>query len=280
MVCHWIPGFLQAAGLDRVWLSKEHVDLRIQYYPGSTNELELVARDRDRGLVYSSTNVVLVVREQAQIPIPEGFSQFGDTGSPLWILPASQDPTLLFLGISAEGLPGGVFAAPPLIRLLDVRAPGWFFLWQFDPSGGLNMLMDTRVGIAPESLVRPGIGGHGHYNWGFSSNGWYEVTFQVEGRLAGASTNLTASPNTVLFAVEPLPPVPPMASLLSVIGVQNGVLLCQLTGTPGQRYGVEQSEDLIHWTPGSVVVAQPDPTPISVPAPGGAGTVFVRAVHR
>ncbi len=268
-----------AAGSERVWLYQDHVDLRIQYHPGETNELELVLRDRDRATNYPATNVVLVVREGAQTSIPSGFEQFGEPGSPLWILPASQDPGLLFLGISGEGLPFGVFAAPPVIRLREVRAPGWFFLWQFDPSGGLNMLLDTRTGIGPGSLVRPSLGGHGHYNWGFSSNGWYEVTFQVEGRLAGASTNLTASPNTLLFAVEPLPLVPPMAALLSVIGVQNGVLLCQLTGTPGQRYGVEQSEDLIHWTPGSVVVAQPDPTPISVPLPGGAGTIFVRAMH-
>ena len=276
----WFLSAQGAAGQERVWLSREHVDLRIQYQPGGTNELELVVRDRDRATNYTSTNVVLVVCEAAQTPIPAGFEQFGEAGSPLWILPASQDPGLLFLGISGEGIPSGVLAEAPAIRLKEVRAPGWFFLWQFDPSGGLNMLLDTRSGIGPDSLVRPSPGGHGHYNWGFSSNGWYEVTFQVEGRLAGANTNLTASPNTVLFAVEPLPPVPPMAALLSVLGVQDGVLACQLTGTPGQRYGVEQSEDLLHWTPGPVVVAQPDATPISVPMPGGAGTVFVRAVHR
>jgi len=268
-----------AAGSERVWLSQDHVDLQIQYHPGAKNELELVLRDRDRATNYAATNVVLVVREGAQTPIPSGFEQFGEPGYPLWILPASQDPGLLFLGISGEGLPLGVFAGPPVIRLREVHAPGWFFLWQFDPSGGLNMVLDTRTGIGPDSLVRPALGGHGHYNWGFSGNGWYEVTFQVEGRLAGASTNLTALPNTLLFAVEPIPPAPPMAALLSVIGVQNGVLACQLIGTPDQRYRVEHSEDLLHWIPGSVVVAQPDPTPISVPAPGGASTIFVRAVH-
>ena len=276
----WLLSAQGAAGQERVWLSREHVDLRIQYRPGGTNELELVVRDRDRATNYASTNVVLVVREAAQTPIPSGFEQFGEPGSPLWVLPASQDPGLLFLGISGEGIPLGVFAEAPAIRLQEVRAPGWFFLWQFDPSGGLNMLMDTRSGIGPNTLVRPALGGHGHYNWGFSSNGWYEVTFQVEGRLEGASTNLTAAPNTLLFAVEPLPPEPPQPAILSVVGVQDGTLRCHLVGIPGQPYGIEQSVDFIRWTPGPVVTAQTEAIPLSIPIPNGVGLIFVRAVNR
>ena len=140
----WLLSVQGADGLDRIRLSQDHVDLRIQYQPGSTNELELMVRDRDRATNYATTNVVLVVREMAETPIPSGFEQFGEPGSPLWILPASQDPGLLFLGISGEGLPSGVFAEPPAIRLREVRGPGWFFLWQFDPSGGLNMILDSE----------------------------------------------------------------------------------------------------------------------------------------
>ncbi len=276
----WILSSCGAAGLERVWLSREHVDLRIQYHPGETNELELVVRDRDRGTNYASTNVVLVVREVAQTPIPSGFEQFGAPGSPLWILPGSQDPELLFLGISGEGLPLGLFVEPPAIRLREVRAPGWFFLWQFDPSGGLNLFMDTRTGITPDSLVRPALGGHGHYNWGFSSNGWYEVTFQVEGRVTGSTTNLVASPNTFLFAVEPLPSQPPTPALLSLVDVQDGMFRCQLIGAPGLTYGVEHSEDLILWKQGPVVVAQAGPVPVSMPIPAPGALIFVRAVNR
>ena len=269
-----------ADALDRIWLSQQHVDLRIQYNPGSTNELELRVRDRDQATNYATTNVVLVVREIAETPIPSGFEQFGEPGSPLWILPASQDPGLLFLGISGEGLPTGVFAEPPAIRLREVRGPGWFFLWQFDPSGGLNMILDSRTGIGPDSSVRPSLGGHGHYNWGFSSNGWYEVTFQVEGRLSGAATNLVAAPNRLLFAVEPLPPEPPTPAHLKVIDIQEGMLRCQLIGTPGLSYQVEHSENLLQWAQGSVVVAQTDPVAVSVPLPARGAPVFVRAVSR
>lgn len=276
----WILCLCEAAGLERIWLSREHVDLRVQYHPGRTNELELVVRDRDRGTNYASTNVVLVVREVAQTPIPTGFEQFGEPGSPLWILPASQDPELLFLGISGEGLPLGLFVEPPAIRLREIRAPGWFYLWQFDPSGGLNLLMNTRAGITPDSLVRPALGGHGHYNWGFSSNGWYEVTFQVEGRVAGSTTNLVASPNTFLFAVEPIPPEPPTPALLAEVDVQDGMFRCQLIGAPGLNYEVEHSEDLIHWKQGPLVVAQAGPVPVSMPIPAPGARVFVRAVNR
>ena len=276
----WLLSVQGADGLDRIRLSQDHVDLRIQYQPGSTNELELMVRDRDRATNYATTNVVLVVREIAETPIPSGFEQFGEPGSPLWILPASQDPGLLFLGISGEGLPSGVFAEPPAIRLREVRGPGWFFLWQFDPSGGLNMILDSKTGIGADSVVRPSLGGHGHYNWGFSSNGWYEVTFQVEGRLDGATTNLVATPNQLLFAVEPLPPEPSTPANLRVIDVQEGMLRCQLVGTPGLSYRVEYSGDLLQWSHGPVVVAQADPVAVPVPLPARGGPVFVRAVSR
>ena len=266
-----------AAEVDPVLLTREHVDIRILYAPGTTNELYLVARDEDGATNYASTNVVLVVRQAGETVIPPGFEVFGEPGSPFWILPASQDPELLYLGVSAEGLPRGVFAEPLSIQLVRVQAPGWFFVWQFDPDGSLAMKMDSRDGIGPADVIQPIVGSHAHFNWGFSSNGVYEVTFRVEGRLLGSTTNLTAADTTFRFAVEPLPPAPPEPAFLSQVAASAGRLSCELSGTAGAVYRLQTSPDLVKWEDGPAVTAAEGPVPVSVPLQGSDGILFLRA---
>lgn len=262
----------------RVPLTREHVDLRILYAPGTTNELYLVARDEDHATNYASTNVVLMVGRSAEVTLPEGFPEFGEPGAPFWILPASQDVQLLYLGISAEGLPRNTFDEPLAVRLESVQAPGSFFVYQFDPGGGLEMKMDSRNGIGPEDAVYPIVGSHAHFNWGFSSNGFYEVTFRVEGRLRGATTNLAAADTTFLFAVEPLPPAPPEPATLTQVAVVEGQLTCELTGTPGVTYRLQTSPDLLAWTNGPEVVGATTRVPVAVPLPEGPSPLFLRAL--
>jgi hypothetical protein len=102
--------------------------------------------------------VVLVVAEAAKTPLPAG-TPFGAEGAPLWILPASQDPTLLYLGLSAEpptltgrpGIPSGVFNGNLTFRLKAVDGPGQFILWQ-NPSPGVFDIHSPRVPDAQEML--------------------------------------------------------------------------------------------------------------------------------
>ncbi len=278
IVAFWAAVAWGAETGERVRLTNEHVDLRIIYAPGTTNELYLVARDGDAGTNYSSTNVVLVVREPAETTIPPGFEQFGEPGSPFWILPSSQDPELLYLGMSAEGLPAGTFAEAPVVRLRQVQAPGWFFLWQFDPSGTLLMRMDSRNGLGPDDAATIPVGSHAHYNWGFSSNGVYEVTFQVEARLAGATTNLTAQPTTFRFAVEPVPVGPATPAVLSDVVADSTHLRVQMAGDPGAIYQVQSSPDLTTWTNLELITAGSSLIPLSVPLPAGGGPIYLRAL--
>lgn len=263
---------------ERVRLTNEHVDIRVVYAPGTTNELYLVAHDGDARTNYASTNVVLVVREPAETTIPPGFEQFGEPGSPFWILPSSQNPQLLYLGVSGEGLPASTFEAAPVIRLRQVQAPSWFFLWQFDPGGNLLMRMDSRNGIGPDDAISVLVGSHAHYNWGFSSNGVYEVTFQVEARLAGATTNLTAQPTTFRFEVEPVPVGPASPAVLSAVVADATHLRCQLTGDPGAAYQVQSSPNLTTWTNLELISAGTSPIPVEVPLPSGGGPIFLRAL--
>ena len=270
--------FLNAATDDPVRLSREHADIRILYAPGTIHELYLVARDGDSVTNYASTHVVLVVSEPAKTVLPEGFEVFGEAGAPFWILPASQDPELLFLGVSAEGLPRGVFEEPMAIRLESVRAPGHFFVWQFDPGGALEMRMNSRDGLGPEDRIEMIPGSHGHYYWGFTTNGVYEVTFRVEGRLRGAATNLTAVATPFRFLVEPLPPDPPTPATLSDVAVAGGQMICRVHGTSGTRYLVQTSPDLVSWTDGPQVAGAAGGVEVTIPLPSDEGTLFVRAL--
>jgi surface-anchored protein len=186
----------------------EHVDLRILYTPGSSNLLELVARDEDNGVNYSDGAVALFVDATAQLAIPANtnFSFLGPAGAPVWILPQSQDSELLYLGVSAEGVPGGVFSGPPAIRLKSVNARGHFFAWQAGAFGSVTVRMNSRDGIGTNDQFTPIVGSHEHANWGFSTNGIYRVTFQVTGQRIGETTNISSPEQTFVFLVQPLRP--------------------------------------------------------------------------
>ncbi len=193
----------------RVSLNNQHVDLRLVYQPAAdSNHLALVIRDGDTGTTYNSTNVVLTVPDAAKVSLPPGFEVFGNEGDPLWILPQSQNPLLLYMGFSAEGIPSGSFNSPAAIFLTSIQGPGNLFLWQFDGLSGMRLVMNSRDGLSPEDSTRPITGSHEHFNWGFTTKGLYQVTFQASARRPGDTNDITSMPTTFLFAVEPLPVLP------------------------------------------------------------------------
>jgi surface-anchored protein len=189
-------------------LTNEHADLRFLYQPAGSNLLELVARDEDRAVNLAATNVALVVDELAETVIPANanFAFLGPAGAPIWILPQSQDPDLLFLGVSAEDIAGGVFNGGLNLTLKSVDARGHFFAWQSGSFGSVTVRMNSRDGITTNDTLSMGIGSHGHFNWGFSTNGIYRVTFQGSGRRVGETTNITSPDTSFVFLVHPLRP--------------------------------------------------------------------------
>jgi surface-anchored protein len=196
---------------DRVRLSSAHVDIRVLYQPtDETNKLAVVVRDDDAGRTYLSNEVALVAVEAARLTLPPG-TEFGDEGDPIWVLPQSQDPGVLYLGLSGESLPGGLFAGEIELRLVEVRGAGSFFLWQAGGFGGFDIRMNTVDGIDAADTVGVSPGGHSHFNWGFTTNGVYEVVLRATGQRAGVATNDFSLDTALRFEVEPLPvePDPP-----------------------------------------------------------------------
>ncbi|MDX1952397.1 MAG: choice-of-anchor M domain-containing protein [Verrucomicrobiota bacterium] len=181
----------------------EHIDVSIKYKPEAIAKLDFeLFIERTRFV--SLTNAVLVAREEAQLTLPGG-TPFGEEGDSIWILPQSQNTSLLYMGFSAEEIPLGIFDGPLEVQLVSVDGPGNFFMWQSTSVGNLEIKMNTRDGIGPEDKTVPFIGSHEHVNWGFSTNGIYKVTFLATGRRMGEETNVFSEPQTLVFHVLPLP---------------------------------------------------------------------------
>lgn len=281
----WLPAapLLADAAGSRTVLTNQHADFRILYQPAETSVLAIgiATRVEDVLVKFATTNVLLVVAEHADLKhpsnplgLPDGLppgTPFGEAGDPLWILPQAQDASLLYLGFSAEKLPPGVFDQPFTFRLRAVRGPGHFFAWQADEAGNLLVKFNSRDGITEADATRPLLGSHEHFNFGFTTNGHYEVTFQVTGHRAGASTNDVSAEATFLFAVEPLPLVPagpPRLSFISLSAAPIAAMLT-LTGTPGCAYTVEASANLEEWHAVTTVTAGESPVSFSVNTPAG-----------
>jgi surface-anchored protein len=139
------------------------------------------------------------------LTLPAG-TPFGNAGQPFWILPQSQNPNLLYLGVNSERVPSGVFTGPLTIQLKRLVGPGYFMVWQAIGPGQYNIRINTRDGIDTNDNFMPLIGSHEHFNWGFSTTGVYCVTFQASGQRIGETTNIFSPESTYLFQILPLPP--------------------------------------------------------------------------
>ncbi len=190
---------------ERDRLLTTHADIRVVYQPDNpTNKLAIVVGDDDRGLTYRSNEVALVAVEAARLALPPG-TIFGEEGAPLWVLPQSLNPEILYLGLSGEQLSAGLFAGEVELRLVEVQGPGAFYLWQAGAFGAFDLRLNSADGISAEDMVPVPAGGHAHYNWGFTTNGSYELVFQAFGRRAGIETNDFSLPTPLRFEIEPLP---------------------------------------------------------------------------
>lgn len=256
-----------------VTLTKEHVDMRVLYTADGTNHLSFVARDEDHQVNYATNECLLVVNEAAKLTLPAG-TPFGNEGDALYAIPQSQNPDLLYLGISTEGIPGGVFAGNLHVQLESVTGPGRFFLWQASSFGDFDIKMNTADGISGADQTAPLIGSHEHYNWGFTKTGVYQLTFQISGRRIGDAADITSPLTTFTFHVLPLPA---QAAALRIVQVAaNGDLQVEIAGSAGATYNVETSTDLFVWSPFQPVTLTGTTATLTVPSSGTKR--FVRAV--
>lgn len=185
--------------------TQEHVDLLGVVWNAPSGQLALMAAADASNRLYASNECVVVCPESMKFTLPGG-TPLGNEGDPMWILPQNPFAGVPYVGVSSERIPAGVFNDPLTVRLTRLEGPGQFLVWQAGSFGGFDVVMDTRNGISANDRLTIPVGGHAHYNWGFTTSGVYCAYFQAEGKLVGQTTN-TLSPETPFtFHILPLRP--------------------------------------------------------------------------
>ncbi len=150
-------------------------------------------------------------------------------GQPLYILPATENPELLFLGIGTEEIEvGTLVGGTAQINLVSVNGPGQLSLWQFT-AGAPNLAFATSDGVTQADTFTVLEGGHTHYNWGFTAPGRYEVTIEAAGAVVGHD-ELTKATATYYFSVDSLGRIQLTESSYSVDEAGNVTLTVERVG--------------------------------------------------
>lgn len=198
-----------------VYLDRQHMDFRIEYHPelSDTNQLDIILGYDSGTSHFRVTNqqAYIVGGAGARLTIPANpdYAFLGTPGAPVWVLPQSQNLSLPYLGTSGEDLPDGVFDGPVTFELRSVEGPGNFFVWQVSGAGQppiVKMICTNGVVSTQYNSTAPLIGSHEHFNWGFSTNGLYRVTFRCTGRLLNEATNMVGRDVAWAFQILPLRP--------------------------------------------------------------------------
>lgn len=137
-------------------------------------------------------------------------------GDQAWVLPQGSTPGVPFFGIATEDLDPMQFTSAGF-RLTGMRGPvgGNFALFQVPSFGAPSVYMRTNDGINPAIDFVPSIvGGHDHYNFGFSKVGIYDL--DIQGYASGPGGNLT-DPGTLRFVVGSATVVPEPSSLALLV---------------------------------------------------------------
>lgn len=175
---------------------------------------------------YEPANVLLQVNGQAETTVPAGsqWGFMGTAGSPVWILPQSEDPNLLFLGIGTEEIVPGIFVGEEVtLSLSSVTGPGNFSTYT-ESLGVPNVLFDSSDGITGADSFTLPTGTHQHFNFAFTAPGNYTIAFEGSGTLVAGSTFTQSGPVDYVFTVVP----EPSSAALAGLGLLS--LLCSVRG--------------------------------------------------
>jgi len=199
---------LLSAGLSlhaQAVLQNEHVDVGINY---EDNMWDLHVHDETNDAEYEPDEVTLRVNAEAQTTVSANpqFSFLGPAGSPVWILPNTQNPNLLFLGIGAEELTTGLFVGDSVsLRLHSIMGPGEFSVFDYDQFGNPVVVMNSRDGFSAADTFMALAGSHSDLNFAFSQPGTYTVNFEASGTLVNGNMFTASGPVAFTFEVVPEP---------------------------------------------------------------------------
>jgi len=203
-------------------LSSGHVDIFELHYDTAVHPVEfsLHVHDHDTGGHFEPADVILQVNENTLFSSPAGLTSI--LGASAYILPSTQESDMLYGGVSADG-PTGIFQNDRFsIRMISAGAgnPGSFVMYRFSGGGALQVGLQTIGSTLSVPEFTMPIGGHEHWNWGFSAPGVYTFEFQGLG-VKKADLSILDTP-VELFTFRVIPE-PSTGTLLVLGGVGLGV---------------------------------------------------------
>lgn len=193
-------------------LTNEHADIGIGYEDGMW-DLHIHDEDNDVELEADET---LIYIGSAGKTVRWAGSQWdflgNNAGDDLWILPQTQNPQLVFLGIAGEEIDPGVFEGNVVHLFLSaVRGPGEFSVYSSDPGGNPTVRMASSDGITGDDFIPIPVGGHAHFNFALTAQGVYEIDLFAQGTINGQT--VTSDVQTYYFGAEAVPEPTTMALL-------------------------------------------------------------------
>ena len=217
---HWIAWVwvLVNAGtvLAVTTLSDGHIDVFEVHYDSSVSptEFALHIHDHVSKAHFEPADVILQVNESSYFASPAGLISI--LGSAAYILPATEESDMLYGGVAATG-PIGVFQSDRFkIQMVSAGSanPGNFSMYRFSSAGDLQVGLQSIGGSVSVNEVTIPIGGHEHWNWGFSAPGTY--TFQLQGLGVKSTDSSILGTALELFTFNVIPE--PSSSTLLLIG--------------------------------------------------------------
>jgi surface-anchored protein len=210
-VCLPSTGFAQVTAID---MTRINIDIAYD----DQNGWDLGAHDEFADVAYAADQVLFYVSEAERRTVPNNpdFAFLGaDPGTPVWVLPQVFDPARLSVGVSAEEIADGTFAAyyesdprvqseAPWVKLTlkAVRGPGELSVWQNDAFGQPVLWMATSDGLTEDDAVFIFSGRDSDYNWAFTAPGIYEIDVVASGYLPNAVDPVCSDVVTYTFGVE------------------------------------------------------------------------------
>lgn len=201
----WPGAAAAATHEDRTVLSVGHVDAMQVYMDGDRLDLRVKDDTGDAVRYHDPADVLLQALPESELPIPAGetWSFIGEAGDPMWMLPLTQNPALLWPGWSTEPLARGQFQDDALsLNLVAATGPGDVILWTVSSFGEPRPYASTRDGLPDAIPVN--VPAHVHSYWAFTAPGAYTLTWQVTGTLADG-TDIATEPIDYHWHVGELP---------------------------------------------------------------------------
>jgi surface-anchored protein len=171
-----------------VFLREGEVEIEIEY---EENALRIGVLDEETDRHFSPEEVVLQVgiESRQSVPADPSFAFLGEAGQTIYLLPQDEHEEVLFLGISGDEIPEGLFVNNRVaLNLKEFSGPGEVFLYSLDAFGAPTIYFNSADGISSADSFPVVAGAHSHQNWAFTRPGVYRVTLQAEGALVGGGT--------------------------------------------------------------------------------------------